>query len=1191
MRLSFRGALMAIVGVAAAALVLVTAASSIIERRVERQLASIRERHLPRLELGPRLENQFDRLRRAFQDAAVANDLDALGETRALEKGLLQEIDNARGIIDPGQAASLRAATEDYYGDAAKVTRASIAGETGEALVEAMSAMQRKHGRVADLLQALALSDRRELTAAFAAATDAQVAAARARLLLSIPCLIVALLLSLRLSRGALRSLSELAAGLQRFGSGDFSQAITTEGKDELGVVATEANQMAQRLLRLGIERDRADWLKGAVAGMARELRGELEPREAATRGLRFLAPYVDARAGALYYVPEKGHDPGDDGSFVLLGHYALSPPPSGREPGSRFASGEGVVGQAALREDITVVTDPPPDYLRIRSGLGEGAPRAIVLMPLTHLGMVRGVLELALFTPWSELASEALLSVRETLVIAIEVARARTATRELLVESQRQAQRLANQEEELRAVNEEMHAQQEELQQTNTELAAQTEELEAQRRDLEEKNRDLDDASRRLEQKAGELATVSAYKSQFLTNMSHELRTPLNSMLLLSNLLGENETGNLSDKQVEFARTIHAAGKDLLALINQVLDLAKVESGKQEITLGPVVLVEMIGHLQRVFAPLAADKGLTLTADVDTGLPATIVSDRQRLDQILTNLLANAIKFTERGHVSLHVGPAAAVGGEACVAFTVSDTGVGIAPEDQQRVFAPFEQVDAAPDRRYGGTGLGLSISRELAVLLGGELVLKSTRGQGSTFTCTLPAAGPAQGSVEESAKGSAARAGRPRGSRSDAPIIGGAAGRGGSRRKVRGDLPLLVIEDDPKFAEAFGEVIRRQGLEYVVASDGQTGLRLARERQPDGIILDVSLPDLDGWKVLEALRADPATADIPVHFLTASDEAERGMALGAVGYLTKPATRADLVGVLGSLIPRRAEHKHRVLVVEDDAAIGDSLAKRLASEGYEVLRASSAREAFQAVSEERFTCMILDLSLPDMDGLELLSTLRDMRDVETPPVVVYTGRALSRAEARMLESYTEAVVLKDGPSAERLLDEVRLFVSRLREGGGERRQQAGAAPAPDVRLGGKRILVADDDMRTVYALSAMLVARGAEVLVADTGREALTVLEAHPEVDVVLMDVMMPEMDGYEAMRRIRAQPRFASLPVIALTAKAMKGDRERCLEVGASDYLPKPIDADRLLAVLAAQLAGPEELAGPTKNDGGA
>jgi CheY-like chemotaxis protein len=1161
MHLTFRTKLALVVGAAAVAFVVLIVVGTLSERRVERQLAVIQERYVPKVELGPQLENQFEHLRRGLQDAVATQDPEILGGTRQALDQFLQQLAAAQTAVAPAEAAALRTAVQDYYASAYDVARRLIAGEKGEAIVEAMAGMQSKHNQTALRLQRATSLDKGEMANAFLEASRAQVTSARIRLGVSLLCLAVVVSLAFWMGRDVVRSLFDLTAGVQRFGKGDFAQAIPVTSHDELGAVAEQANHMASSLQRLNSERDRHDWLRSGEVGLGHELRGDLEPHEVATRAARFLARYLEAPAAALY-VAEPGR------ALVLAGDYALARAPGQPSARPSFGPGEGLVGQAAMGDELVVVQDLPAGYLKVGSGLGESAPRAVVLLPLSRVGTVTGVLELAVFKPWTPLQGELLMGVRETLTIALEVARARAALRELLAETQRQAQRLATQEEELRSTNEELQAQQEELTHTNEQVIERAKELEEQRRVLEEKNAQLQDTRRRLEQQAVELTTISTYKSQFLANMSHELRTPLNSMLLLSSLLAQNETGNLTEKQVEFCKTVNAAGKDLLALINQVLDLAKIEAGKQQIRVETITLRQVVQHLERVFSPLARDKGLKLVVEVAADLPENMATDKQRLDQILNNLLANAIKFTERGQVGLRVSRPAPhqrsrrddLDPAHTVLFAVTDTGIGIPPEFHQRIFEPFEQVESRSDRRFGGTGLGLPIARELAALLGGALELQATSGSGSTFLCYLPEALSETAQVQASAP---------------QPLPAPAPRRADDRAGLEpGERCLLVIEDDPMFAENFSEVIHEQGLKSLLASDGESGLRLAHELQPSGIILDVRLPDVDGWTVMERLRADPATASIPVHFVSAGDGGERGMAMGAVGYLTKPASRRDLVRVIDSLAPK-GERECRVLVVEDDTDTADSLVRRLQGERLAVQRVASARDALAALGKSRFDCMVLDLSLPDMDGLQLLQTLQESGAPESPPVVVYTGRALSKAEAKRLETYAEAVVLKEGPSAERLLDEVRLFARRFRDGLPTRRRLAPRVHNGEVNLKGRKILVVDDDMRTVYALSALLRAKGADVVAADTGHAALDLLAAQPDVQVVLMDMMMPEMDGYEAVRRLRKEPRFRELPVIALTAKAMKGDREQCLEAGANEYLSKPIDPDRLLALLQAQL----------------
>jgi hypothetical protein len=1090
---------------------LIVAAGALSAARTERAIDAIRRRYLPIIELGPELEARFDRLGRSFQDAVAARDPEMLQATHAALDELRGRIDGVRGVLDATAATALSSALSDYYETAIGVSTRLIAGETGEAILGSETAMQAKQALAKDRLLAAISFDRAELTRAFETVARAEATAGRTYLLTAVGCLGLVIGLSLWLGRGLLRSVASLTSGLERFGRGSFDLPIPVMGHDELQRVAVEANQMAASLRTFTRERDNADWLKGALVGLAEEIRGELAPAEVASRTLRFLTRYLGMPSGALYAVTQAGV------LELLATHASAGAATPGQAP-PRFRFGEGLVGQAALSDDLTIVTDAPAGYLRVRSALGESTPRAILLLPLLHVGQVKGVLELASFIDLPPRSLEALLSVREMLGIALEVARARDDLRDLLAESQRQ------------------------------------------RGQLEENNAALHEARRGLEKKAVELTTISSYKSQFLTNMSHELRTPLNSMLLLSNLLAENAGGNLTGKQVEFARTIHVAGQDLLALINQVLDLSRIEAGKEDVRIGAVSLRRLAATLKLVFEPLAHDKGLDLRVALDSGLPEMIETDARRLEQILKNLLGNAIKFTQQGHVTLRIGrptPGANLPGQdlrpdSTIAFSVVDTGVGIAPEDQERIFTPFEQVGSAQDNRFGGTGLGLGISRELAALLGGALQLVSEPGRGSTFTCYLPTA--RVGAAEHRLTAAA-----------PAPTMAIATRE---HEQAPGRPYLLIVEDDPVFAEVLEEIVRARGLACLTTTDGRSALRLARERRPVGIVLDVKLPDIDGWRVMEDLRAHPATATVPVHFVSALNSPERGLAIGAVGFLTKPATREDLRRVVDGLISRRASQGTGVLVIEAPGSGDHSIQAHLAAEGIEVRGATSGRDAVAAIERDHYSCVVVDLSLPEVAGLGFLREARALHGREMPSVVVCANRPLEEEELVELEAVGGSLVPSDGASRERLLNEVRRFVQGVSEAPNPR-PAAASSPAPS--LGGRTVLVVDDDMRTVYAISALLRGKGADVVVADTGLAAIEALERRPDVHVVLMDMMMPEMDGYEAMRRIRLDQRFARVPIVALTAHVMKDDAKKCLAAGATYYLPKPVDADQLFNLL--------------------
>jgi signal transduction histidine kinase/DNA-binding response OmpR family regulator len=1034
-RLTLRTRLVLVAFTAAVAFGFITLTGLFAGDRVLHELTSIRDHYVPKVALRPRLEAELDELARSFQDAAAAEDVESLGRAREARTAFLSLLAEAAETLDPEGAAELRLAFDEYYSVATDVTRRLIAKETGEVLVSSIAEMQAERARVLELIERGTSVTKDELEAAFSTAVNAQRSATRTRLATSIGAILLLMGLVWWLSRDVLRSMAALTAGFARFGRSELEQPIVTSGRDELATVAASANEMARNLRSLARKRDRSEWIDRGDAGLAQELRGELPLAEVGSRAIRFLAGYLGAPVGAIYYA-------GRTSVFRLLADHARTESGDGRAV-DRFELGEGLVGQAALSSATTIITKPPDGYLRVRSGLGEASPRAVVLEPLRVDGRAVGILELAVFEPWSDASTELLRAVNETLAIALEVAQAREAMRELLDATRAQAERLAAQDEELRANNEELHAQQEELRATNEELVQQATALEAQHRVVEQKNQELEETRRVLEENAAALSTVSAYKSQFLANMSHELRTPLNSMLLLSSLLAENAAGNLTPKQAEQCKTIHAAGVDLLALINQVLDLAKIESGKQELNPEVLSLGPLLEHLTAVFEPLASEKGLRFVAEREPGAVETITTDRPKLVQVLNNLLGNAIKFTERGEIRIVVGAPASnarfrrreLRPDNVVTIAISDTGAGIAAEHRDRIFDPFEQADPSTGRRYGGTGLGLAIARDIASLLGGEIHLASAIGEGSTFALHLP-----------------------------------------------------------------------------------------HER--------IGLAD-------EAAR--PAPPDI-----------------------LEPLEDAEAPG----------EGAFRVLVVEDDATTGDPLVEFLTRAGVSAHRVGSGEEGLRALDLGSYPCIVLDLSLPGMDGLDLLRSIAER--APKPSTIIYTARSLTKAETQRIEENAHAVVMKEGASFERLLAEIKL--SARKHSIRPSKPSAGQALADvDPRLDGRTILLVDDDMRTVYALSAMLRSRGAEILVADTGRAALASLTERPSIDAILMDIMMPEMDGYEAMRRIRGEARFGKVPIIALTAKAMRGDGEKCIESGASDYLPKPIDPHALLQILDRHLRG--------------
>jgi signal transduction histidine kinase/DNA-binding response OmpR family regulator/HAMP domain-containing protein len=1163
MKLSLRSKLFLIVGATAASLAIVIAIGVELAGLQREGLDSLERRVLPKLELEPRLAAQFERLGQHLRDAVAAQDKSALVASNVLVNEMFQLLERAGSALEPVAAAELRAAITVYHERARDVSGRLIDGETGEALVEAMEAMQAQQKHVQTAIQHVAGLDKHVLEHSFQSLRASSKTAGQAGLAIALGSLALVIGLSIWLGRGALASLAGIGRGMDRFARGEFGEPIEIPSADEIGQLALEANRMAAALDELIRRRDAADWVRAGQVALAEALRGDFEVREAARAAIQFVARRVDAVAGVLYLVEA-------DGSSKPAATHALGAVDAA-ERLRTFAPGEGLVGEVARARELRVVTPVPPNYLVVRTGLGGAPPQSLVISALEWNEQAIGVIELALFKPCSEEIRDFLAAVSESLAAVLDSSRARARLRDLLEESQTLANRLAAQEEELVQNNRELSVQQEELRQAN-------DELEAQRSALKLRNAELEQARNSLQDKANELSNVSAYKSQFLANMSHELRTPLNSMLLLSSLLAENEAGNLTARQVEHCRTVYSAGKGLLALINQVLDLSKIEAGKQELDTKDVMLRDIADQVRRTFEPQFNAKGVAFKVEIAADVPPMIVTDGDCLTRILINLLGNALKFTEKGSVTFGIEmpdgrtrlERPGLSHASSVAFRVTDTGVGIPASDRDRIFARFEQADARTARRYGGTGLGLAIARESAALLGGELQLESVEGQGSTFTCIIPEHAPPPARIAPSRNPEVVA---PRASLSSIPD---------DRHDLARDEPyLLIVEDDAGFAGHLLEVVHDLGLKAVHVPSGEEALRTARARAPAGVVLDVKLPDLDGPAVRQQLLRHAETASVPVHFISAMDAPGGTLGPGVVGYLTKPATRESLVDAILALSRPLRATTTRVLIVEDDADQSESLAEMLAESQLETRQAHTAEAAMQALASEQFACVVLDLGLPDADGLRLLERVQARPDISLPPVVVHTARALSRDEARYIRRYAEAVVLKGGRSAERIVDEVRLFANQVRDklprpSRPSSRPPVGTALSRDVTLDGAKILIADDDMRTVYALSALLRGKGAEVVIAETGREALRLLDAASDVQLVLMDIMMPDMDGYEAMRQLRAQQRFAKLPVIALTAKAMRGERERCHEAGASDYMTKPVDPGSLLQTLSRWLS---------------
>ncbi|MEO7001300.1 MAG: HAMP domain-containing protein [Ktedonobacterales bacterium] len=972
-----------------------------------------------------------------------------------------------------------------------------------------------------------------------------------------------------------MRAIAEVATAVTQ---GDLTRSIQVEARGELAELKDNINTMIDNL-RLTTDRNtEQDWLKTNLARFTGMLQGQRDLSTVGRMLLSELTPLVNAQQGVIYQMELTDTD--EAARLDLLSTFA----DDAAEGHAHYLQlGDGLIGQCAIEKRSMLIDDlPPQTTVPIRSGLFQAVPRNVVVLPVLFEDQVKAVIELASLNTFTATHLAFLEQLTASIGILLNSIEATMQTEGLLKQSQQLAA--------------ELQAQQKELQQTNEQLAQKAQQLAERNVEVERKNQEIEQARRALEEKAAELALTSKYKSEFLANMSHELRTPLNSILILGQQLSENPDGNLSTKQVEFARTIHGAGTDLLNLISDILDLSKIESGTVSVDAEDIAIANVLDMVVRPFRHEAENRGLTLDVQLDPHLGRSMVTDAKRLQQVLKNLLSNAFKFTEQGSVRLSVSavnggwsPEHPIldGAANVVAFEVTDTGIGIPIEKQKIIFEAFQQADASTSRRFGGTGLGLTISRELADLLGGEIQLHSTPDIGSTFILYLPQTyvGPAASSAATAAKANdAVSAAETRDS--------AALARQSARSVVRlvdhptelapvtddrdfieeGDETLLIVEDDPYYARVLIDLARDQGFKVIGATRGLEALKLAKRFHPTAVSLDVFLPDMLGWTVLSHLKQDPQTRHIPVQMLTIEDDRRHGLARGAFDFVKKPATADNLEAALIRIKNYAAAASKRLLVVEDNPAEQLSITALLGHEDIEITTVATGADALATLRKQAVDCVVLDLRLPDMSGFEVLERIRDDEALGDVPVVVFTGKQLSAEEDAQLRMLARSVVVKGVESPERLLDETALFLHRVVSTlPAEKQRMLERLHSSDDDLVGKKVLVVDDDVRNIFALSSVLERRGMQVLTADTGKEAIATLQATPDAAIVLMDIMMPEMDGYETMRVIRQNPTFQRLPIIALTAKAMKGDREKCLEAGASDYLAKPVNTEQLLSAL--------------------
>ena len=1022
----------------------------------------------------------------------------------------------------------------------------------------------------------------------------------------------LALLLSIigtwMISRSVVRTIRQVVTAIRQIASSDknLGDRIEVRTRDEIRELAEATNLLLDNV-------QKQDWLKSSIAEIAEMSQGINHIEELARSFMTKLAVVTNASHGSFYI--RRGQD--GQQQFVRMASYAGGGSSAGK---SVIPMGEGLVGQAALENRILLLQDIPESYIQISSGLGGAAPRSLLVTPVAYEGRVEAVFELASFEPFSELHQDLLEQVRASFGTVVNSVLGRMEIARLLSESQAFAEELQTQSEELQAQSEELLSQQEEmkasneslkrseerlqlqqdeLEKVNAELSKRTSQLEAQVRFSEEVNMEIERQKEALQKRTEELTTMSKYKSEFLANMSHELRTPLNSMLILSQFLAENKEGNLSDKQVEFAHTIHASGSDLLRLIDEILDLSKVEAGKLELNVDLTVVEDIAGMLHRNFQPLAMKKGLRFRVETDPQVPPYFYTDGHRLMQILKNFLSNAFKFTPQGEVSLRIYPtefafteAPGIIGQKAVAFAVTDSGIGIPKDKQELIFEAFQQVDGTTSRKFGGTGLGLTISRELAQLLGGDIRVESESGQGSTFTLYIPAKMELEGapslneSMREAAAAAEAAASEP--AKPEVPHISDivipqvALSDPGlllpgevedDREAIEvGDKVMLIIEDDVPFAKCILDMARSRGFKGLVATQGDKGLALANKYKPHMIMLDIHLPVMDGWTVLDLLKHNPETRHIPVHVLSVVDEPQQSLVSGAMAYMKKPVSKDMLEQAFDHMEEQLNRVPKRLLIVEDNVPLRDGLVELIAHDDVAITAVGYGEEALRELHAGHFDCMVLDLELADMSGFELLDRIRHIDRLRTLPIIIFTGKDLDMKQERELRKYAESIIVKNVKSQERLYAETALYLHRVESQLPEERRKLlhKLNNAEDV-FAGKHIMLVEDDIRNVFALSNVLEEHKLKITYAENGREALNLLEQNPDIDLVLMDIMMPEMDGYEAMKRIRSNPRHEQLPVIALTAKAMKEDRQKCIEAGASDYISKPINTDKLLSML--------------------
>ncbi len=988
--------------------------------------------------------------------------------------------------------------------------------------------------------------------------------------------LLLGLVIAYFISRSITRPLLTLKNVVQSVGTENLHIRTGIDRNDEVGSIAESFDTMMDLLQRQTNSLQQQNWIETGQNTIGKTMRNETNLKTLCTQVLSGLAQYMNAAIGACYMI--------QDGRLIRTSTYAFI---AGEHTPDSFALGEGYAGQAAAERHMLIIDQFPADYMLIGSSVGTGSPSTLLEIPVLLNGDLKGVIELGFITELPAHWKELLNAVTRDLAVTVDAMQKAEIERQLLKTTEEQKQELMSQQEELRVTNEELEEQTERLRQSEDNLRQQQAELEEANAELEEKNvvlkerqETIEHSQKQLEEKAEELKKESRYKSDFLSNMSHELRTPLNSLLLLSQDLMSNEPANLTEEQMESAEIIYNGGKDLLALINQILDMSKIEAGKMELHPDSFEVENFRQILVNTFSVHAQQKKIEFTVDIDANTPVRIVTDIMRVEQILRNLVSNAIKFTATGSVSVQFSGQDGESPMLCI--RVTDTGIGIPKEMQRDIFSAFHQGDSGTSRRFGGTGLGLTITKELVGLLGGTISLESEKDAGTVFTVLLPTvmsqipvtssdkevSSPSESVVESAEREiiSVGETGTP--AHDYTPPVDD------DRESLKKEMKtILIIEDDIRFLSTVMKQCKARGYNCIGETTGTAGLRSARTYRPDGIILDLHLPEMDGYEVLEQLKNDTEVRHIPVHIMSVDDPSLKIFKQGAMGFLTKPVSRKSLDEALNKIVSYSEIETKRILIVEDDETTREHLQTLLEDTTIEVESVGTGQEALDRIREENFQCVVLDLGLPDMNGYEVIRKFQGIKDQkDVPPVIIYTGQDISEQDLLQLEESPQSIILKDVHSEERLLDEVTLFLHQMVGSLSQKKRQViSELHNPNSAIAGHRVLVVDDDMRALFAVAKTLSKHGLQVVKAESGKKALSLIESGMDVDLILMDIMMPEMDGYETMRKVRGLEKGKTLPIIALTAKAMKGDREKCLQAGANDYLSKPIDADKLLSLI--------------------